>query len=138
MNTRRVPPTEPSDFERWHDGLGDSPSALAALSGPQQTVAIVAALDRAPWFEGLGEALDLAAENPSPAVIDALWRNLQARSGDVAVHCAAVLAYLHGLATEPFDLAQRPFFLRFHTDDAQERQAAIATLRARIVEGGAP
>lgn len=31
-----------------------------------------------------------------------------------------------------FDLAQRPFFLRFNTDDAEERAAAIDNLRVRI------
>lgn len=126
---------DPSDFERWHDGTDGAPSRLAGLRGAEQIRAIVAALDRAVWFKGLGEALDLAAEHPSPAIVDALWRNLQARSGDVAMHCAALLTYLHGLAAEPFDLAQRPFFLRFHTEDAQERAAAIDELRERIEQG---
>ena len=132
MQTPNTPSTGPSDFERWHDGIDDAPSHLAGLGGAQRIRAIVAALDQARWFEGLGEALDLAAEHPSPTVVDALWRNLRARSGDVAVHCAALLAYLHGLAAEPFDLGQRPFFLRFNTEDAQERAAAIDELRVRI------
>ena len=135
MRTPTTPRTEPSDFERWHDGTDDTPSRLAGLHGEERTRAIVAALDQAQWFEGLGEALDLAAEHPSPAVVDALWRNLQARGGDVAVHCAALLTFLHGLPAEPFDLAQRPFFLRFNTDDARERATVIDELRVRIEQG---
>lgn len=99
-----------------------------------QSAAIVTALEKAQWFEGLGPALDLAAENPAPAVMDALWRGLETRSGDVAVHFAALLAYLHRLASEPFDMQQRPFFLTFNTDDLRERRAAIAELRQRIAQ----
>lgn len=105
---------------------------LAEYDDP--AAAIVAELETAQWFEGLGPALDLAAENPAPAVIDALWRGLETRSGDVAVHFAALLAYLHGLASEPFDFEQRPFFLTFNTDDPKERRLAIAELRKRIAQ----
>jgi hypothetical protein len=99
-----------------------------------QATAIVAALETAQWFEGLGQALDLAAAYPTPAVIDTLWRGLEMRGGDVAVHFAALLAYLHGLAGEPFDLEQRPFFLTFNSDDPEQRRKAIDELRQRIAE----
>lgn len=98
----------------------------------EKTAGIVAALEQTQWFEGLGPALELAAENPSPAVIAALWRGLETRGGDVAVHFAALLTYLHRLASEPFDMEQRSFFLTFNTDDPQQRRAAIDELRARI------
>ncbi|MDD2761149.1 MAG: hypothetical protein PHH11_12750 [Methylomonas sp.] len=106
----------------------------AELAEHGRTAAIAAELETAQWFEGLGPALDLAAENPAPAVVEALWRGLETRGGDVAVHFAALLAYLHRLASEPFDIEQRPFFLTFNTDDPLERRAAIAELRARIAQ----
>jgi hypothetical protein len=73
-------------------------------------------------FDGLTEALDEAAEFHPPAVIDALLRGALNRDGDVAVHFAAMLFYLHGKTTQPFDWNQRPFFLRFNTSDRAERK----------------
>jgi hypothetical protein len=40
--------------------------------------------------------------------------------------------FLHGQAREPFDWDQRPFFLRFQTEDPAERRAAFRELCGRI------
>jgi hypothetical protein len=81
---------------------------------------------------GLGVVLDEVAEFHPPGVIDALFDGALKRDGEAAVHFAAMLFYLHGKSSEPFDWAQRPFFLRFHTTDRAERQKAFEEL-CRIV-----
>jgi len=46
----------------------------------------------------------------------------------VAVLFAAMLFYIYGKATEPFDMKQRPFFLRFNTEDKKERVQVFLNL----------
>jgi hypothetical protein len=92
---------------------------------------LVAALQHADFFGGLSRALDGAEAHHPPEVIDALLKGTLERAGDVAVHFAALLLFLHGKAPERFDWAQRPFFLRF-AGDAREREAAFRELCARI------
>jgi hypothetical protein len=94
------------------------------------------AIETAVLYGGLSEALDEAASFHPPEVVDALFRAALAREGEVAVHCAAVLAFVHGKAAEPFDMELRPFFLRFHTGDPAERRRAFDDLIALI--GGRP
>jgi hypothetical protein len=48
------------------------------------------------------------------------------------VNFAAMLLYIHGKAQEPFDWAQRPFLLRFNTDDGDERREAFLELCQRL------
>lgn len=98
------------------------------LSETERTALIVGALERANFFGGLTEALDQAVTNHSPAVVEALLRGSLERDGEVAVHFAALLMFLHGKAASPFDWAQRPFFLRFRTNDRAERREAFLAL----------
>ena len=84
----------------------------------------------------LTEALDEAEDFHPPAVIEALLRAAAEADGESAVHCAALLYYLHGKAAEPFDWDHRPFFLRFNTTDRAEREAAFRELCQTI--GAAP
>ena len=77
---------------------------------------------------GLSEALDEVEEVHPPSVVEALLRGALERDGEVAVHFAAMLMFLHGKAGEPVDWAQRPFFLRFHTTDRAEREAVFREL----------
>ena len=79
-------------------------------------------------YDGLSDAIDEAAEFHPPAVIDALLKGALKGEGEVAVHFAALLYYIHGKAQEPFDWDQRPFFLRFNTADRAERAAAFTEL----------
>lgn len=101
----------------------------------QRVASLVAALETATFLNGLSEALDDAVDLHPHQVMEALWRGIQDREGEVAVHFAALLAYLHGKADAPFDLARRPFFLTFNTEDSQERAAAIEKLRREIDPG---
>jgi len=98
------------------------------LSEGERTKALVAALREADLYGGLTQALARVASHHPPEVVDALLRGTLARSGEVAVHYAAMLFHIHGRAKEPFDWEQRPFFLRFHTEDRREREEAFREL----------
>ncbi|HEX5011069.1 MAG TPA: hypothetical protein VFY71_11780 [Planctomycetota bacterium] len=103
------------------------------LATQEQRVAnLVAALRTAELFGGLSQALDEVPDFHPPPVLDALFHGALERAGDVAVHFAAMLTFLHGQAAEPFHWAQRPFFLRFHTEARSEREAAFRELCERI------
>jgi hypothetical protein len=108
--------------------------ALAHESGGEATrdAAIVHAIDRADVFSGLSEALDAAAEHPSQAVKDALFRATLNGTSVTAVHTAALLLYLYGKAKAPFDHAQRSFFLKFSTETKQSRLAPFNELCDRV------
>ena len=102
------------------------------LFDPADRVAsMVQALERADFYGGLTQTLDQVESFHPPEVIDALFRGVLARDGEVAVHFAAMLMFLHGKAAEAFDWEHRPFFLTFHTTDSQEREAAFRQLCER-------
>lgn len=114
--------------------LRHAPHLAMEAGDAVREVALVQALAQADLYAGLSQALVEVQDFHPPAVVDALWRGLSEREGGIAVHFAAMLAYLHGLAEQPFDWAQRAFFLRFHTEDAAERTDVIAELRQRIAQ----
>jgi hypothetical protein len=123
-----------------HDGdpavrLAVARYAPRLASEVDRTAALVMALEQAEFYGGLTQALDEAATWHPPAVQDALWRGLTQRSGDVAVHFAALLCWIHGQAKEPFDWDQRPWFLRFNTDEAGERRALAQELAGKLGRG---
>lgn len=108
--------------------------APALVDNDARSVALVDALKTAQFFGALSQTLDLVADYHPPAVVEALFQGLTQREGDVAVHFAAMLLYIHGRADEPFDMAKRPFFLRFNTDDERARAQAVRDLRAMLEE----
>lgn len=112
--------------------LTDDPDAAATdPSFPtDREAAVVDGLGSALLYYGLTQALDLAGEIRSPAMVAALWRATQRPEGEAAVHAAARLAYLYGKATSDFDWDLRPLFLRFSEQDPVERAAATAELGA--------
>jgi len=93
---------------------------------------LLQALEGATIFDGLVDTLSQVANFHPPAIVDALWRGLTTRPGDVAVHYAAMLAFLYGKADSTFDWSLRPLFLKFNTASESGRQAAIAELRMLI------
>lgn len=99
--------------------------APAIPAAEERTRVLVAALESADFYGGLAQALDQVAEWHPMAVEQALWAGLTDRSGEVAVHFAAMLAWIHGRASEPFDAEQRTRFLPFNTPDLAERRAAL-------------
>jgi len=78
--------------------------------------------------DGCTKALLLAEQYPTDRVKQALlWASWN--HTECAMHCAAMLCYLCGVAKEPFDWAMRPFFLRlgFH-ENYFTRKAAFDEL----------
>ncbi len=102
------------------------------LSEEELVALIVRMVLTASFFEGLTQALELAEQHHPPVVVEALLRGTLEREGDIAVHYAALLMFLHGKAESSFDWAQRPFFLTFNTDDPHERSAAFRELCRQI------
>lgn len=143
----------------WRDvealALFDAPQARAALleaaeNGDAQTrmavarhaaplldernraASLVRAIETAKPFDGLSDILDEAEEFHPPEVITALLRGTLNGEGTAAVHFAALLLYLHGKTDDAFDMARRPFFLRFNTEDRAGREQAFRELCAEI------
>ena len=117
--------------------------APVLVSDAERTTMLVKALEKAEAFGGLSATLDQVAEFHPPEVVLALLRGVLARDGGTAVHYAAMLMFIHGKATSAFDWQQRPFFLRFNTEDADERTAVFRELCEKIgvripPDGGAP
>jgi hypothetical protein len=94
----------------------------------ERTRLIVSALRSAVIYGGLSQALDEVESHHPPEVVDELLRGLLEREGDVAVHFAAMLFFIHGKADAPFDMEQRPFFLRFNTDVVADRRRVFREL----------
>lgn len=106
--------------------------APALVSDDERTATLVQALAEVRPYEGLSATLDLVADWHPPPVIEALWQAARHGPAERAVHAAALLAWLHGLAATPFDWDQRPFFLQFGEPDAALREQACEALRQRI------
>ena len=94
----------------------------------ERSQSLIKALQSAEIFSGLSQALDDVEEYHPPEVKEELIKGLLSRGGDVAVLFAAMLFYIYGKATEPFDMKQRPFFLRFNTENREERVRAFQEL----------
>ena len=95
-----------------------STSVTIRRSQDDREAAVVAGLETALFYGGLSVALDLATEQRTPAMVDALFRAALRDEGEAAVHAAARLAFIHGKAKEEFDWELRPLFLRFNTPTA--------------------
>jgi hypothetical protein len=98
------------------------------VTNSQRSQSIIKALQHAEIFSGLSQALDDVEEYHPAEVKETLIRGLLTREGEVAVLFAAMLFYLYGKAKEPFDMKQRPFFLRFNTKNKKEREQAFREL----------
>ena len=111
--------------------------ALAALRAAGKIAAdefdghLAQEIRRAQIYGGLTPALDLVERYPSDVAKRALLDRCKTPS-DVAVHCAAMLFYLAGIAREPFDWDHRPFFLRLNGDDRAAHIAAFEELCDRV------
>jgi hypothetical protein len=97
-----------------------------------RTEMLVNALEVATPFDAFTDTLEQVERFHPPPVVDALWRGIDTRQGDVAVHYAAMLAFIYGKADSAFDWSMRPLFLKFNTTSSAERRAAIAELRSRL------
>jgi hypothetical protein len=104
------------------------------LSEEERTASLVHALETAELYGGLSQALGEVEEFHPPEIQTALLRGLMDRDGGTAVHFAAMLYYLRGRAPVPFDMAQRPFFLRFNTPDLAARAVVVQELCTALGE----
>ena len=91
------------------------------ITDNERSQSITDALQNVEIFSGFSNVLDEVERYHPEEVKEALIKGLLNRKGDVAVLFAAMLFYLFGEAKEPFDWNQRPFFLRFNTEDRKER-----------------
>ena len=98
------------------------------VTNNERSLSLIKTLQTAEIFSGLSQALDDIEEYHPAEVKEALIKGLLSREGEVAVLFAAMLFYIYGKATEPFDMSQRPFFLRFNTDKKEERRQAFTEL----------
>jgi hypothetical protein len=82
----------------------------------------------------ISRVLDLAAAHPTPRVRKVLMDQALNGTEVMRVHAAALSLFLAGKAKEPFDWDDRPFFLRFGSEDRAERLAAYRELQQRVGE----
>lgn len=112
--------------------LAVSRHAPSLLSDDERTASLVTAIQGAKIYGGLTQALlQIESYHPQP-IIDALLRGLLTTSGANAVHFAAMLMFIHGQAKTAFDWNQRPFFLKFNSDDGAQRATLLRELCAKI------
>lgn len=91
---------------------------------------LVEGTERATIGDGLTPTLlEVETFHPAP-IVEALLRGTLERTGEVAVHLAAMVSFVHGATKESFDWDQRPLFLRFNTDSDAERGEAFRELCA--------
>jgi len=98
----------------------------------KRVASLVKALGTATLFGGLSQALDQVAEFHPKPVVDALFQGALKRDGETAVQFAAMLLFVHGKANDPLDWEQRPFFLRFNTENREERTKVFRELCQRV------
>ena len=102
------------------------------ISDGERIQTLVAALETSKVYEGLTQTL-LEVESFHPAkIVAALHKGVLARDGGTAMHFAAMLMFIHGKADSPFDWKQRPFFLKFNTEEKTEREAAYRELCEKL------
>jgi hypothetical protein len=95
------------------------------VTNSERSQSIIKALQHAELFSGLSQVLDDIEEYHPTEVKEALIAGLLNREGEVALLFAGMLFHLYGKAEEPFDMEQRPFFLRFNTENIEERVQAF-------------
>jgi hypothetical protein len=93
---------------------------------------IAKVLKRGGFGQGVSMALLMVPEYDSPYMRKVLLECAQEGDRAVRVHAAAMCLYLAGLAKEPFEWAQRPFFLQFGVEDNTVRQKAYVELCRRL------
>jgi hypothetical protein len=98
------------------------------VTDSERSQSLINALQHAGIYSGLSQVLDDIEEYHPIEIKEALITGLLSREGEVAVLFAAMLFYLYDKAKDPFDMKQRPFFLRFNTANKEERMQAFQEL----------
>ena len=102
------------------------------VSNSERSESLIEALKSAEIFGGLSQTLDDIEKYHPTEVKEALIEGLLSRQGEVATLFAGMLFYIYGKADEPFDWSQRPFFLRFNTENKAEREQAFLELCTQL------
>ncbi len=102
------------------------------ISEAERITVLTDALERSDTYGGLTQALLQIETFHPPQIIDALFRGVLARTEGAPVHFAAMLMFLHGKASLAFDWEQRPFFLKFRTDDRHHRIQLFQELCVKV------
>ena len=102
------------------------------FSNEQRIATLLKALEHAGAFDVLTQVLEEIETFHPPEIVVALLRETLAGDGESAVHLAAMSMFVHGKAQSAFDWDQRPFFLRFNTEDRGERESAFIELCEKI------
>jgi hypothetical protein len=102
------------------------------VSSSERSKSLIQALKSSEIFGGLSQTLDEIEKYHPEEVKEALIEGLLSREGDVATLFAGMLFYIYGKADEPFDWSQRPFFLRFNTENKGEREQAFQELCEKL------
>jgi hypothetical protein len=98
------------------------------ITNSDRSKSLIQALKNAEIFSGLSQTLDEIETYHPEEVKEALIDGLLSREGEVATLFAGMLFYIYGKADEPFNWSQRPFFLRFNTENKAEREKAFLEL----------
>ena len=106
--------------------------APSIASDTERSETMLRALNPGPFLHDLSSVLDQVVDFHPPEIVNALFRGLLARTGDIATNYAAMLAFVHGKADSTFDWNLRPLFLKFNTDDGAERTQAFHELCALL------
>lgn len=103
------------------------------VADKKRAASLVRALKKVQAFDDLSTILDEVENFHPPEIIKALLQGTLKKDGEIAVHFAALLFFLHAKAESPFDMNHRPFFLRFNTENTVERKQAFREL-CQIIE----
>jgi hypothetical protein len=102
--------------------------APSLVSEQQREQTLLQGLREARFGSGMSSTLSLVAEFHPPSVRKAVLEGALLREGTVAVHLAAMAAFLYGKAQSPFDWENRPLYLRFREEDPIFRRSAFVDL----------
>ena len=102
--------------------------APSTASDSERLATMLRGLNHGQFFGDLTSVLDQVKEFHPPEIVNALFRGLLVRPGEIAANYAAMLAFVHGKADSPFDWHLRPLSLKFNTDDRARRTQAFDEL----------
>jgi len=124
----------PQNFDEWHDGVDPGPDAGDQTASEADALA---AIRQAEPMAGLDAALRMAAQWNTPKVRKLLFERTSQATTDptVRVNMAALLYFLCGKSSEPFDWAMRPVFLQFGEGEPEEVRLRATQELQRLVEG---
>ncbi|MEO7361415.1 MAG: hypothetical protein ABI120_13870 [Gemmatimonadaceae bacterium] len=106
--------------------------APSVATDEERTDTLLQALKHGKFFDDLTRVLNQVEDFHPPLIVNALFRGLFVRPGEIATNFAAMLAFVHGKADSSFDWDHRPLFLKFGSDDAAERERAFVELCALL------